>query len=333
MGRRSYGQFEGLARALDVVGERWTLLLIRDLLLGPQRYKDLLEGLHGIGTNLLAARLRDLEQQGLVRRRTLPPPAGSTVYELTERGRGLGPAILSLARWGLESMSHPRENEVLRPGWGVLAARATFRPEAARGVRETYEFHIGDDVFHIAVEDGAMQARQGPAARADLVVSTDVETFMAIGARQLGPMEAVATGRAQVEGSPEVALRCVEILGLPTPDVSEMAPGQPVPGRAALSMRAVFQPQAALGVHDTYEFHVDDEVFHLTVDDGELETRIGPAARPDFVFSTDLRTFLAIGAGQVGVMEAISGGRAEMEGDTEAAMRCMKMFALPGPTD
>src|SRR3712207_3261653 len=102
MSGRSYDQFCGLAKALDVLGERWTLLVVRELLLGPKRYSDLLEGLPGIGTNLLAARLKALEASGLVGRRRLPPPAASNVYELTERGRALEPAIFELIRWGLD---------------------------------------------------------------------------------------------------------------------------------------------------------------------------------------------------------------------------------------
>src|SRR5437762_7857993 len=107
MTQRSYGQFEGLARALDVVGERWTLLLIRELLLGPRRYTDLLDGLPGIGTNLLARRLRQLEAAGVVRKSRTPPPSPSAVYELTDRGRELEPALLVLARWGMEWMDLP----------------------------------------------------------------------------------------------------------------------------------------------------------------------------------------------------------------------------------
>src|SRR5712691_3728539 len=98
--RRSYNQYCALARALDVVGERWTLLLVRELLLGPRRYKDLLDGLPGIGTNLLADRLKHLEDAGMIRRVVLPPPAGSAVYELTELGRRLEPAVFELGRWG-----------------------------------------------------------------------------------------------------------------------------------------------------------------------------------------------------------------------------------------
>src|SRR5438270_4362488 len=126
MPKRSYGQFEGLANALDAIGERWTLLLVRELLLGPRRYKDLLEGLPGIGTNLLARRLKELQGAGVIEKRTLPAPAGSSVYELTERGRGLEPALVALAGWGLVAMEEPSRTDVLRPAWAVLAFRSMF---------------------------------------------------------------------------------------------------------------------------------------------------------------------------------------------------------------
>src|SRR5438270_8716701 len=105
--KRSYDQYCAVARGLDVIGDRWTLLLVRDLLLGPKRYKDLLEGLPGIGTNLLAARLKELEAAGIVRRGVLPPPAGSSVYELTDKGQALEPAILALGRWGAQFLGVP----------------------------------------------------------------------------------------------------------------------------------------------------------------------------------------------------------------------------------
>src|SRR5436305_7874524 len=97
---RSYDQYCAVARGLDVIGDRWTLLLVRDLLLGPKRYKDLLEGLPGIGTNLLAARLRELERAEVIERHALPPPAGSTVYQLTPTGEALQPVMMSIGRWG-----------------------------------------------------------------------------------------------------------------------------------------------------------------------------------------------------------------------------------------
>lgn len=325
MAGRSYGQFEGLARALDLVGERWTLLVVRELLLGPKRYKDLLDDLPGIGTNLLAARLKMLKQEGLVGVRILPPPAGSTVYELTPKGRGLEEALIALARWGAQFMEEPAENDVLRPGWGVLAMRTTFRPEAARGVHETYELRIDGDLFHIAVDDGTMEARQGPATRPDVILETDLETFLAIGARQLNPVEAVMTGRATVEGDLEAGLRMVDILGLPTPDPAEPVA---VSGWGAPTMRVTFNPKAAAGVTETYQIHLGDDVFHMTVTDGKLKTGLGPAAKPDLIFRTDSATYIAIGAHQLDPLEAVAGGRAEMEGDPAAALRCQKIFGL-----
>ena len=111
--KRSYGQHCTVARALDAVGERWTLLLVRELSTGPKRFKDLLGGLPGIGTNLLAGRLKALEGEGIVRRATLPPPAGSNVYELTELGRGLEPVVVALSRWGARLLDAPREDDEL----------------------------------------------------------------------------------------------------------------------------------------------------------------------------------------------------------------------------
>src|SRR5215210_783316 len=116
--RRTYDQYCAVARALDVVGERWTLLLVRELLTGPKRFKDLLDGLSGIGTTLLTARLKDLEGNGILRRTTLPPPAGSKVYELTELGQSLEAVIAALGGWGLKFLgTPPAQKDELRPAW------------------------------------------------------------------------------------------------------------------------------------------------------------------------------------------------------------------------
>jgi DNA-binding HxlR family transcriptional regulator/putative sterol carrier protein len=327
MPKRSYGQFEGLATALDAVGERWTLLLVRELLLGPRRYKDLLEGLPGIGTNLLARRLRELQAAGVIDRRVLPAPAGSAVYELTERGRGLEPALVALAGWGLAAMEEPKPTDVLRPGWGVLAFKATFDPAAARGVHETYEFDVGGDVFHIRIDDGALTATQGPAASPDLVYATDVETLLCIGARQVSPVDAVQQGRARMTGQPEVAARVVEIFGFPPPDTDE--PGTVrEPGWGPGAMRATFDPAAARDVQETYELHVGDEVFHMVVADGTLQAGHGPADGPDFVMTCDVATFMAIGAGQLNPMDALMNGQADMKGEVDAALRCLAIFGF-----
>src|SRR3712207_5891120 len=127
MSKRSYNQYCAVARSLDIVGERWTLLVVRELLTGPKRFKDLLEGLPGIGTNLLTARLKDLEGYGVVHRVTLPPPAASKVYELTELGRLLEPVIAALGRWGLEFLGAPDQEVDLRPAWAVVALRCALK--------------------------------------------------------------------------------------------------------------------------------------------------------------------------------------------------------------
>lgn len=215
MGRRSYRQYCAMARALDVVGERWTLLIVRELFTGPKRFKDLLEGLPGIGTNLLAGRLKELEGEGLLRRTTLPPPAGSAVYELTERGRDLEPALMGLARWGADLLDEPRPGEAFRPVWAVQAIKAAIRPEAARWVRETYEFRVGEDIFHVRVDDGVSEPEYGPAFEPDLVVRTDPDTFLSLVSGRLEPADAIETGRLDAEGDPDALGRVGEIFSLP----------------------------------------------------------------------------------------------------------------------
>lgn len=327
MGKRTYGQFESLARALDLVGERWTLLLVRELMLGPRRYKDLLDGLPGIGTNLLAKRLQDLEAEGLVQKRQLPPPSGAVVYELTERGIKLEPALLELARWGMETMDAPAPEDVLRPGWGVLAMRSTFNARAAAGVREIYEFRIDQDTFQLRVDDGTLHTYQGTEGQPDLVISTDVETLMAMGARQISPMEAVAQGKAVVQGSEEAALRCVEIFGFPRP-MPEESEGPRTPGWGALAMRATFRPELASGVNETYQMVIDGDAFNVTVTGGGVLTAQGWAADPAFTLTTDVRTFLAIAAGQANPLDVIVSGVARVEGNIAAAIRCIEIFGF-----
>lgn len=198
------------------MGERWTLLIVRELLTGPKRFKDLLDGLPGVGTNLLAARLKELEGEGLLRRTTLPPPAGSAVYQLTDRGRDLEPVLMGLARWGVDLLGEPRPGEAFRPVWAVQAMKATFRPEAARWVRETYEFRVGGDVFHVRVDDGVSEPEYGPAFEPDLVVATDPATFLSLVSGRLEMSDAIEAGRLEVEGDSEALTRVGEIFDLPT---------------------------------------------------------------------------------------------------------------------
>jgi DNA-binding HxlR family transcriptional regulator/putative sterol carrier protein len=211
--RRTYDQYCAVARALDIVGERWTLLLVRELLTGPKRFKDLLEGLPGIGTTLLTTRLKELEGHGIVRRVTLPPPAGSRVYELTDLGRSLEPVIMALSRWGLRLLGAPRHEDDLQPGWAMVALQSTLKPLAASGTRETYEFRIDDEAFYVRAEGEEAEIRQGPAADPDLIVGGDTETFLSVAAGRLSPAEAVDTGAIRAEGDREALARCLAMLG------------------------------------------------------------------------------------------------------------------------
>ncbi len=215
MGKRSYDQHCAVARALDVVGERWTLLLVRELLTGPKRFKDLLGGLPGIGTNLLAARLKALEGHGVVRRATLPPPAGSGVYELTEMGRSLEPAVVALSRWGSRLIEEPRDGDECRSAWVVMAIRSLFEP-AAGGLRETYELRIDGEAFQLRVDGGSVEVRQGCADAPDVVVSGGADTFLALSAGRLAPGEALESGELRIEGVGDVLARCLRMLGSAT---------------------------------------------------------------------------------------------------------------------
>lgn len=211
MSRRRYDQYCGLARALDVVGERWTLLVVRELLLGPQRYKDLLAALDGIGTNLLAQRLKDLEAAGVIRRASegKRPP-----YELTDLGDQLREPILGLARWGLPLLGERRADDQVRPSWGMLGLESMLHPERTAGMAATYQFDIDGDVFSARVNDGTVEVRQGPAARPDLWVKADSNTFLEVGARALTPTDAMLSGRMVLEGDPNALVALARAMGL-----------------------------------------------------------------------------------------------------------------------
>ena len=215
MKNRSYNQYCGLAYALDVVGERWTLLIVRELVAGPRRFKDLMEGLPDISTNVLADRLRSLEQQGILRRRVLPPPAGSTVYELTDVGQGLETALLELGKWGSRFVPPSAEGvTVLGLNSYALTLKTFFRPEQAQGLDETYELHIGREVLQVQIARGTIAVQQGTARKADAVFYTDIETYLALLLGQIAPDAAIAEGRIRVEGDPAALSRLLAVCGV-----------------------------------------------------------------------------------------------------------------------
>ena len=222
--RRTYDQYCAVARALDVVGERWTLLLVRELLTGPKRFKDLLDGLSGIGTTLLTARLKDLEGKGILRRTTLPPPAGSKVYELTDLGRSLEPVVIALSRWGLKLLDAPRPEEETRPAWAMVALQSSLELEAVHGCRETYEFRVDGELFHVQVEGDEAEVRQGPAADPDLTISADTETLLGVAAGRLTFAEALEAGAIATEGDRGPLARCMAMLGSPDGNGGRLVP-------------------------------------------------------------------------------------------------------------
>lgn len=167
---KSYEEACGLAKALDVLGERWTLLVIRQLMFGPQRFTDLESGLPGVPPSLLSSRLRELGDAGLVGKRTLLPPAASTVYELTEAGRELEGPIVSLARWGARFGPPVTEEDIFNPQCMALGLRWLFRPEAAKHVRATYELRAFGNVVSAVVSRGRIDVTVGPAAAPDLTI-------------------------------------------------------------------------------------------------------------------------------------------------------------------
>lgn len=204
-----------LARSLDVLGERWTLLIVRELLLGPKRFKDLVDTLPALGPNRLTTRLRGLEEAGVVRRATLPPPAGVAVYELTERGEGLREPLTALGRWGLGLPPSPEvDPKTTRVDLIALSVSSVVAPEKLVGLKEIYEMHVGRETFHVEIADGRMRTRSGPApVRPDLEVTCRVRTFLKLIFGGTHALDAVQSGDLQVAvGSDDVVERAFDLM-------------------------------------------------------------------------------------------------------------------------
>lgn len=174
---KRYGQVCPLARALDIIGERWSLLVVRELTLGPRRYSDLRDGLPGVPTNLLVTRLNDLQAAGVITKRTLPPPTAVTVYELTEAGQALRPAVSALRAWGARYGSAPAETDVVRPAWALLSAAS--RPTTLSDGR-VCELRVGPEFFHLGAVEGRLTVQGGPAPAPDAVVALPIDALLAL---------------------------------------------------------------------------------------------------------------------------------------------------------
>jgi DNA-binding HxlR family transcriptional regulator len=217
--KRTYGDSCGIARALDIVGERWALLVVRELVHGPKRFTDLRTGLPRVGPDMLAARLRELEGAGVVRRSTLPPPAASKIYELTEWGGELAPVLMALGRWGSRAPL-PDPPPPLGVDATVVALETTFDPDAAGWVDAVYELTLGDQVFTLEVASARLQIARGHAA-AGVTPVASIETNTATLAAVVWhghPIErAVSEGALRVTGSPEAAADLVGLFAPPVP--------------------------------------------------------------------------------------------------------------------
>jgi DNA-binding HxlR family transcriptional regulator len=204
---KRYGQACAIARALDVVGERWNLLLVRELTLGPRRYRDLATGLPGIPSNVLAARLKDLQAAGVITRHTLPAPTDVTVYELTGAGRALQPALNELLDWGLRYGSEPSEDDAGQPGWALLGAAG--RPSALTD-GQVCELRVGPEFFYLSSDDGTLTVRRGPAPGGDAVVTMSADTLYSLVLGHTTVTDAV--GHSTVAGDTAIAHRALEPL-------------------------------------------------------------------------------------------------------------------------
>lgn len=214
--RRTYDDGCAAAHALDLVGERWALLVVRELLLGPKRFADLRGGLPNASPDILSRRLRGLEGAGIVRRRKLPPPAASKVYELTEWGLELEPVIVSLGRWGARSPSKPRD-AALGVDSLILSFRTMFDPRAADGLRASYELRFGEDRFRAEVAGGRFEVERGSVERPDVIVETDSDTLAALVYAGRDLAGALRSGDIKVEGDESAVARFLSLFPLPTP--------------------------------------------------------------------------------------------------------------------
>ncbi|MGW5734104.1 MULTISPECIES: winged helix-turn-helix transcriptional regulator [Streptomyces] len=196
--RRSYDQYCAAARALDAVGDRWTLLIVRELLAGPRRYTDLHADLPGVSTDVLASRLKDMEREGLTTRRRLPPPSAAYVYELTDRGRALLPVLQALAVWGAPALAERAPTDAVRAHWFALPLLRALEGLGADGV---VEVSLDEGAFHVRVGGGAEPCGDGPApARPDARLVLDAETCVEVGRGVLTVGEGVRAGRIGLSG-------------------------------------------------------------------------------------------------------------------------------------
>jgi DNA-binding HxlR family transcriptional regulator len=214
--KRTYGDRCGVARALDLVGERWALLVVRELLLGPKRFTDLRAGLPNLGPDVLSQRLRDLEAIGVLRKTKLPPPSGAQVYELTDWGRELEPVVLGLGAWGSRA-PFPAGDARLGVDSAILALKTLFDPAAAGSIDEEIELRLGGERFRAHVAGGRLDVARGPAAAPVAIIETEPGTLARVLWHGRRLTAALRSGDVRIEGDRGSARRFLALFPAPRP--------------------------------------------------------------------------------------------------------------------
>jgi DNA-binding HxlR family transcriptional regulator len=209
--KRSYEDACGIARALDTVGERWSLMVVRELLLGPKRFTDLRNSLPGIGPDVLTQRLKDLEAAGIARKHKLPPPAASTVYELTPAGLALEPALQALGRWGGAYAPPPSEGMCMSLDAHLLSLRTLFSPALAGDLRSRVSLRLDGQDFYAIVADGECEVERGTVDEPDVTITGAAAELFSV----VRGAETMDTAPIEVEGDRELAARFFELFPLP----------------------------------------------------------------------------------------------------------------------
>jgi DNA-binding HxlR family transcriptional regulator len=216
VGKRRYDEGCAVAHALDLIGERWALLIVRELLLGPKRFTDLRAGMRGASADVLAQRLREMTEAGVVRRNKLPPPAASEVYELTEWGADLEPIVTQLGRWGSRSASlNPAADSSVDSL--VLSLRALFNPQAAQGFSATIGLRLSGNEFTVKISDSQLHVTRGEAEQPAATLDTDRPTLAALLYGEHTLDDALRSGGAKIGGETGVIARLLELFPLPAP--------------------------------------------------------------------------------------------------------------------
>jgi DNA-binding HxlR family transcriptional regulator len=254
MTSQAYGQFCGLARALEVVGEPWALLIVRDLLVSPKSFGELRDGLPLMTKGVLSARLDELERAEVIRRCVSAMPNEAAVFELTEYGSELEDIVLRLARWGARTLGGPRREEIVTSDSIVMALRTTFRPEAARRLRASYVVELGEIVVHARICDGRADVGKGSLPDADLIIEAG-PAVKALMAGEMSPREALETGAVRlrtrhpdIPADPGLLAWFVEIFHIPPAPLAHNGADNLVPSVTSVPTRPRLQEAAELPI-------------------------------------------------------------------------------------